>query len=266
MKGLKNNKTRWNDELAQVSWSQFEKLLAEYYAGRGYRVEHVGTGATASKFDGGIDLKLFKDGKYTVVQCKHWNVKQVPHNEVHQLIGIMVTEKADSGILVTSGEFTKAAHQAAAKHGVIELVDGNGLRSMLGSKISTLTIMPNSSSKRRGKVPVNSVSASFIVKVVLPVLIAIVMYIFIKSTLTSAAQDLQKNLSVKPKLHAESSILKPSKAEPEPELSKVKTIESPIAEIAPAEKVMTPDQLREWEKKNAESMKILEESTPDIAN
>jgi hypothetical protein len=132
MRGLKNVRNRRDDSLSRVAWDQLEALLAIYYRGQGYGVEHCGTGATRQRFDGGIDLKLRKDGEYILVQCKHWNAKQVPHNEVHQLLGIMVNECATGAILVSSGEFTVAARQAADKLGHVSLVDGDALRAMIG--------------------------------------------------------------------------------------------------------------------------------------
>ena len=132
MKGLKNVRTRRTDALTQVGWDQLESLLAEYYRGQGYAVEHCGNGGTGACFDGGIDMKLRKDDAYILVQCKHWNAKQVPHNDVHQLLGLMVNEGATGAILVTSGEFTRAAIEAAMKQGHVQLVDGDDLRAMLG--------------------------------------------------------------------------------------------------------------------------------------
>jgi len=129
---LKNVRNRRSDALTQVGWEQLEVLLAAYYRGQGYAVDHCGTGATGNRFDGGIDLKLRKDDAYILVQCKHWNAKQVPHNDVHQLIGLMVNEGATGAILVTSGEFTRAAIEAAAKQGHVQLVDGDDLRDLLG--------------------------------------------------------------------------------------------------------------------------------------
>lgn len=132
MKGLKNVRTRRTDTLTQVGWEQLESLLAVYYRGQGYTVDHCGTGASGARFDGGIDLKLRKDDAYVLVQCKHWNAKQVPHNDVHQLLGLMVNEGATGAVLVTSGEFTRAAIEAATKQGHVQLVDGDDLRAMLG--------------------------------------------------------------------------------------------------------------------------------------
>lgn len=41
MKGLKNVRHRRSDALTQVGWDRLESMLAAYYAGQGYRVEHA---------------------------------------------------------------------------------------------------------------------------------------------------------------------------------------------------------------------------------
>lgn len=130
--GLKNVRQRRHDALSRIGWDRLEMLLATYYRDSGYAVDHCGTGATGQGTDGGIDLKLRKDDQYIVVQCKHWNAYQVPHNDVHQLLGVMVNEGATGAILVTSGEFTSAARQAAARQGHVQLIDGDALRAMIG--------------------------------------------------------------------------------------------------------------------------------------
>lgn len=130
--GLKNVRQRRDDALARVGWDQLELLLAAYYRGQGYAVEHVGTAGVGSRYDGGIDLKLRRGDEYVVVQCKHWNAKQVPHNDVHQLLGVMLSEGATGAIFVTSGEFSAYAVESAARSGRVQLVDGEALRAMLG--------------------------------------------------------------------------------------------------------------------------------------
>lgn len=132
MSGLKNVRHRHDDALSRVDWASVESLLAMYYRGQGWQVEHCGTGAGGRCFDGGIDLKLRRGDEYVLVQSKHWNAKQVPHNDVHQLLGVMVNEGATGAILVSSGEFTRAAIDAARKLGHVQLVDGSALRDMLG--------------------------------------------------------------------------------------------------------------------------------------
>lgn len=130
--GLKPVSSRRSDALSRVGWDQLELLLAAYYRSEGYDVEHVGTGATGAKTDGGIDLKLRRGEQFVIVQCKHWNAMKVPHNDVHQLLGLMVNHGATGAILATSGEFTKAAIEAAQKLGHVQLIDGDELRMMLG--------------------------------------------------------------------------------------------------------------------------------------
>ena len=141
MNGLKNVRNRRVDALSRVGWDRLEILMADYYQRQGYQVEHVGTGGAGNRFDGGVDLKLHKDGQYIVVQCKHWNAKQVPHNAVHELLGIMVNEGANGAILATSGEFTPYARESASKSGHVQLIDGDALRAMLGP-LPDLTELP----------------------------------------------------------------------------------------------------------------------------
>lgn len=132
MHGLKNVDHRYDDALSRIGWAELERLLATYYREVGWWVEHTGTGGTGAKFDGGVDLRIRRDAQVVLVQCKHWNAKQVPHNAVHELLGLMVNEGATGAILVSSGEFTRAAIEAAQKHGHVKLIDGETLRGMLG--------------------------------------------------------------------------------------------------------------------------------------
>lgn len=133
MTGLKNVRRRRDDALSRIDWRALERLLAAYYRDLGWWVEHCGTGAGASRFDGGVDLRLRRDAEVVLVQCKHWNAKQVTHNAVHELLGVMVNERATGAILVSSGEFTDAAIAAAQRNGLVKLIDGDALRGMLGA-------------------------------------------------------------------------------------------------------------------------------------
>ena len=132
MSGLKRVGRRRDDALSRVAWHRLEALLAGYYRDRGFEVDEVGTGATGARFDGGVDLRLSRDGERMVLQCKHWNAMKVPHNAVHELLGIMFNEGATGAILATSGEFSQAAIEAATRHGHVQLIDGDALRRMLG--------------------------------------------------------------------------------------------------------------------------------------
>lgn len=139
--------------MSTLHWDAVERLLADYYQAQGWEVDHCGTGAGgAGRFDGGIDLKLRKDDAYVLVQSKHWNAYQVPHNAVHELMGVMVNESATGAVLVTSGEFTAAARAAAQRLGHVQLVDGDLLREWLTPWLSQLSMpsppLPSPASRR----------------------------------------------------------------------------------------------------------------------
>lgn len=144
---MKRVNRRYDDTLSRQNWQDFERVLADYYRREGFQVEHCGTGGAGSRYDGGIDLKLRRGDEYIIVECKHWNVMQVPHNVVHQLMGIMANEGATGAILVTSGEFTPYAKEAANKLGHVQLVDGDSLRKMLGP-LPALQTAPEPSAAR----------------------------------------------------------------------------------------------------------------------
>jgi hypothetical protein len=129
--------TRHQDALSAIDWREFERLLADYYRDQGYDVQHDGTAGRGMAFDGGVDLRLRKDGRLTLVQCKHENAFQTEHNVVNELLGIRVNEGADAAIVITSGEFTAAARRFGSQ-GHVQLIDGIELRRMLGSRLPTL--------------------------------------------------------------------------------------------------------------------------------
>ncbi len=86
--GLKRVARRRDDVLTGVRRDRLEHLLAACYREADYQVEHVGTGATAGRFDGGSDPKPQREGRIVLVQIKHWNAYKVAHSEVHQLTGL----------------------------------------------------------------------------------------------------------------------------------------------------------------------------------
>jgi hypothetical protein len=128
---------RHHDALSELDWRDFERLMADYYREQGYEVEHNGTGGKGFAFDGGVDLRLRKDGRLTLVQCKRDSVCQTEHNVVNELLGIKVNEGADQAIVITTGEFTAAANRCG-RQGHVQLVDGVELRQMLGHRLDQL--------------------------------------------------------------------------------------------------------------------------------
>lgn len=277
MNGLKNVKARHHDALTRVAWDQFEVLLAEHYRKEGFQVEHVGTGATHARFDGGIDLKLRRGEEFILVQCKHWNAKQVPHNDVHQLLGLMVNEGATGAILVTSGEFTRHAIRSAAKLGHVVLVDGAQLRAMIGPLPDSFAQQESSSSwanavdevRRRGGINRRlGRGRRSVVTLLASVVMALAFVFTMAFVISHAFQRMNKTLApVAPSAAAMRTTPSPPYqplASPDPSSSRPARAASsnnvPPAESTPP---MTDAELKDWERRNAKSMKILEKTTPE---
>ncbi len=278
MNGLKNVRTRHHDALSRVDWRKLEVLLADYYRRLGYNVEHTGTGGTGARFDGGIDLKLRKEDALVLVQAKHWNAKQVPHNDVHQLIGLMVNHGASGAILVTSGEFTKAAIEAANKQGHVQLIDGAQLRAMLGplpeeeagresscsAPVTAAASRSRSPSRRRDSE--GRKSPGLIAKIVSLVIVAAIVWLIVdvawlrvRNSVTAAhpvvrpAQTVQRQpaLAFRPAI-----VAKPGAPAPAAAASN--------EQEAGRARALSGAELKEWERRNAESMRILEKTTPEM--
>ena len=109
-----------------LTWRGFERQLAEVYRQKGYQVEETGGGG----LDGGVDLKLRKDGCTTVVQCKHWKTWKVSVKPVRELFGVMAAEGADSAIFIASGSYTSDALKFAEGK-PIELIGQRGFLNLV---------------------------------------------------------------------------------------------------------------------------------------
>lgn len=116
------------DSIRDEGWQDFELLLSEFFRRRGYTVEQT----SADGPDGGVDQRLFKDGEKTLVQCKHWKVERVGVKVVRELLGVMTSESAQHGIVVTSGSFTPDAREFAQKNR-IRLISGRELEKLIRS-------------------------------------------------------------------------------------------------------------------------------------
>jgi restriction system protein len=100
--------------------------VGEAYRRRGYTIEEIG-GASP---DGGVDVLLYAGGQKTIVQCKRWRTAQVGVSLVRELYGVMVAERAERAIFVTTGTYTSEA-LAFASGKPLELVDGRALAKLV---------------------------------------------------------------------------------------------------------------------------------------
>lgn len=276
MYGLKNVRNRRDDALSRVSWQDFERLLADYYQQQGYRVDHVGTGKAGSRFDGGIDLKLFRGDEYLLVQCKRWNKQQVPHNVVHELLGVMLTEQATGIVVVTSGEFTDAAKAAAAKRGDVRLIDGETLRHMVGvvpepepnwSALGGIwDVSPRSYRPARRSARRDASFSAYLARVAFAVVAALACYYFVQHELnTLSKQQIALNTAPSRPVPRQPAASAPVSRAPTSRSRPAQAQVSQRTTVQAGSLPMTKAELREWERENAKSMAILDKTTPDVA-
>lgn len=112
--------------LRALNWKDFELLVGEAFRMRGFSVVETGGGGA----DGGIDLQLRKGSEVFLVQCKQWSAYKVSVNVVRELFGVMASQGATGGFVVTSGTFTPDARSFVEGKN-IELIDGSALKAMI---------------------------------------------------------------------------------------------------------------------------------------
>lgn len=116
------------ESIRSLPWNRFEQLLAEAFRRQRYVVREN----TCAGPDGGVDLRIEKNGNLYLVQCKQWLSKNVGVTVVREVFGILTAERAAGAIIVTSGMFTQEA-KAFARGKPIDLVEGNQLAAMIRS-------------------------------------------------------------------------------------------------------------------------------------
>ena len=258
MHGLKNVGHRYDDALSRIGWAELERLLATYYREVGWWVEHTGTGGTGAKFDGGVDLRIRRDAQVVLVQCKHWNAKQVPHNAVHELLGLMANEGATGAILVSSGEFTRAAIEAAQKHGHVKLIDGETLRGMLGpleesESLPDATPVP---AKPPGSVRPRTNWLLWLVA-----LVAAIGFVLIVRTMLHRTAD----TAIEPSAETgRAPMAQTADALYEPQPAPVASAVDEHAVATPPPKPPTEAEIRESQRKADEAVRLIKDDTPEL--
>ena len=111
-----------------LSGIEFEKVCQMLVEKMGFTTQ-----TTKASGDGGIDLiaynhQPFLSGKY-IIQCKRY-AGSVGEPIIRDLYGVVTSERANKGILMTTGHFTKSA-VAFATGKPIELIDGVALKNLL---------------------------------------------------------------------------------------------------------------------------------------
>ena len=117
-----------SESIQSLNWREFEELVAEAFRRKGYFVlENPEKGP-----DGGVDIRLRKNGNLILVQCKHWKSGKVGVKTVRELYGVMAAKQTYAGIIVTFGTFTEDAKKFATGKS-IELISGSQLLKLISS-------------------------------------------------------------------------------------------------------------------------------------
>ncbi len=112
--------TLWNKSgnLLNLSPSEFENMVVEYLLSINYKAERTG-----SVGDHGVDVVgKSPNGEKIIVQCKRWR-GVVGEQIIREFHGVMQHEKADKGIIITTGKFTNQAREWA-RGKPIDLIEG----------------------------------------------------------------------------------------------------------------------------------------------
>lgn len=112
------------DRASSLTWTQVQGLVRTAYQRRGYSVESVTSGNVP------VDMVLRRQDERVFLECRHWQVWEVPDKAVHEIAGYSSGAGADRAIMVTSGRFSDQAKAYAARRGM-ELVDGSGLSNLV---------------------------------------------------------------------------------------------------------------------------------------
>ena len=114
------------ESIRNLSWREFEEVVAEAFRRDGYKVtENQSAGA-----DGGVDVRLRKEGKRYLVQCKNWQRRSVGVKVVREMYGVLTDEDAEAVFIVCSGGFTSDAIRFAQGK-PIHLLGGDALLTMV---------------------------------------------------------------------------------------------------------------------------------------
>lgn len=116
------------ENLETMTGIEFEGFCKRLLETMGFEVQQ-----TKESGDGGIDLVAYNhkplfEGTY-IVQCKRYK-GSIGEPTIRDLYGVITSERANKGILITTGYFTNSAISFAAGKN-IELIDGEKLNKLL---------------------------------------------------------------------------------------------------------------------------------------
>ena len=250
--------------LGAMNWRQFEILVGEAFRRQGYRVEETGRDGA----DGGIDLILRRDGATTLVQCKQWHSRPVSVMVVREMFGLLVHHGAAAVKIVALGDYTPDARRFAQGK-PIELIHGDALLAMvreaqtnraqrapdLHASADAAFATTGSPADYRPRSARGTRSHGPLPALVFAIIASLLVFYVVTRTLTQATRPAAA----------------PTPAVGVMAIPTTPLLSAPIAAPAqvpqPADDTQvprTPAELRQWKRRNAEAMKILEKTTPEV--
>ncbi len=125
------------EQISQMKPERFEQLVLDLLLALGYGASRADLQRVGRSGDGGIDgvISLDRLGLQKVhVQAKRWK-SGVGSPEIQTFMGALQLQGADRGVLMTSGEITKPAIEAAARaRSTLVLIDGKKLAELMIEK------------------------------------------------------------------------------------------------------------------------------------
>jgi restriction system protein len=112
------------ETLEGLAWKDVERLIVKTYHRDGFFVNPVSDDLCP------VDFIIQRGDERLFVQCRNWNVWEVPDKAVRELAGYMSGAGVSQGFMLTTGQYTDQARAFASARG-LELVDGASLPQLL---------------------------------------------------------------------------------------------------------------------------------------
>jgi restriction system protein len=123
----------WSREVFEViEWRRFEAVIEALFQQAGFETKTQSHGA-----DQGVDVWLYSKHQpgepVSIVQCKHWQGKQVGVDKIRELRGVMAAHNVRRGQFATTSTFSSAAVEFATGN-AINLLDISGLLALIDKR------------------------------------------------------------------------------------------------------------------------------------
>jgi len=111
-----------SENLREVDWFHFEKLVELIYRHHGFSVRRFG----GAKADGSVELVAESPGEEFVVQCNPCQKSKAGRQNIRELLEALNANKIQKGVLITLAGCSEGARHSAAEQG-IQILDQSDL-------------------------------------------------------------------------------------------------------------------------------------------